>query len=60
MDIVGRSYMLIISRNLRVNPKQSIKVNNSYVLFSQTLISLSSRGYVHLWDMNNCQVVGPF
>ncbi|XP_058951625.1 DDB1- and CUL4-associated factor 12-like [Pocillopora verrucosa] len=23
---------------------------------SQTLISLSSRGYVHLWDMNNCQV----
>lgn len=52
--------MLIISGNLRVNPKQSIKVNNSFVLFSQTLISLSSRGYVHLWDMNNCQVVGPF
>ena len=24
MDIVGRSYMLIISGNLRVNPKQSL------------------------------------
>ena len=38
MDIVGRSYMLIIPGNLRVNPKQSIKVNNSGIclLFSDS------------------------